>query len=56
MNSQIRNTWTIDVLSSQEGEEEVKDIYEAIKGTRANILTRLLCELNVSVWSYRNRC
>jgi D-3-phosphoglycerate dehydrogenase len=26
------------------GEEEVKDIYEAIKGTRANILTRLLCK------------
>ncbi|KAK4687704.1 hypothetical protein P7C73_g2410, partial [Tremellales sp. Uapishka_1] len=29
------------------GEEEVKDIYDAIKGTRANILTRLLCKLPV---------
>lgn len=26
------------------GEEEVKDIYDAIRDTRANILTRLLCE------------
>jgi hypothetical protein len=25
------------------GEEEVKDIYAAIRDTRANILTRLLC-------------